>query len=77
MAVNVMVDGEGSVVESEERWQPVPEVPYILNPEDAKNLRGTVRGKPADRVAAWKRLQPLFSPEVWQQVLAHIEGMES
>ncbi len=78
MAVNVMVDETtGRVVEPEERWSSVDHV-YLLSREDASNLRKAAGSKSLkDRIAHWKKLEPLFQPpQLWDQVLAHIEGME-
>lgn len=62
---------------SDERWAPVMEQPYILSREDAKHLRAAMTGKQmTDRLANFRHLEPLFQPQVWEQVLAHIEGME-
>jgi len=53
------------------------EQPYILTREDAKHLRVAMTGKQmTDRLANFRHLEPLFQPQVWEQVLAHIEGME-
>ncbi len=77
MASQVEVDQEGRIVNAEERWAALPPPPYILTPEDARNLRMAAGDKQlSTRLAKWRELQPIFTAEVWQQVLAHIEGME-
>ncbi len=74
MASQVEVDEKGRIIESEERWRPIP---YVLTREDARNLRAAICGKQqGDRLAKWRKLEPLFVADVWEQVLAHIEGVE-